>query len=388
MDLVPVSSSVSFPSTTFNFTASSLPRPRGLTNLGNTCFFNSVVQCLAQTPYLLELLQETSEPGQFFQLPGGKINPQDNDSPVVEPLTGCLEKWRILTATLSETITEIQNGRTEAYVPRQLLSKLVNRMPQFGGGDQHDAHELLRHLLEAVREEDLKRYQSVILEKLGLNTKTDPNTVEGEKKKIVKFYGQQASELLLPTEQVFRGVLISTLQCQECQHTSHRDEFFLDLSLPITEKQLPPVLRRKAEEIDDNKPSKHQIKKEKRAERKKNKKQKSYKNLNVTIGPCPAPSGDVDMDKSDSESDADVEDNVEEGTKGMESGYNSDKVDNSSPDSNNRGISPEMRIDDSGVPSPAIGMLSASHGTPDNSPASSETNIDMGSPLIGSPEDE
>nr|XP_015838142.1 PREDICTED: ubiquitin carboxyl-terminal hydrolase 16 [Tribolium castaneum]XP_015838143.1 PREDICTED: ubiquitin carboxyl-terminal hydrolase 16 [Tribolium castaneum]XP_015838144.1 PREDICTED: ubiquitin carboxyl-terminal hydrolase 16 [Tribolium castaneum] len=394
MDLVPVTSSMSF-GNMFNFTASNVPRPRGLMNLGNTCFFNSVVQCLAQTPYLLNLLQETSEPGQFFQLPGGKLNPQDSDSPVLEPLTGELEKWRPLMATLAETIVEVNNGRSEAYVPRLLLSKLTARMPQFGGGNQHDSHELLRHLLEAVREEDLRRYQSVILDRLGLNTKTDPSTVEGEKKKIIKFYGQQASDLLLPTEQVFRGVLVSTLQCQECQHTSHRDEFFLDLSLPITEKQLPPVLRRKAEEIEDNKPSRHQIKKEKRAERKKNKKQKSHKNVNIVMGPSNQPTAglDVDMDKSDSESDADVEDNVEvseEVTKGMESGYNSDKVDNSSPDSNNRGISPEMRIDDSGVPSPAIGMLSASHGTPDNSPASSETNIDMGSPLIDhcSPEED
>ncbi|KAJ8936389.1 hypothetical protein NQ318_010796 [Aromia moschata] len=69
--------------------------------------------------------------------------------------------------------------------------------------------------------------------------------------------------------------------------------------------------------------------------------------------------------------------------KGMESGYNSDKVDNSSPDSNNRTGSPEMRIDDSGVPSPIVGMLSVSPGSPENSPASSETNIDMSSPRCG-----
>lgn len=50
-----------------------------------------------------------------------------------------------------------------------LFSRLTARMPQFGGGDQHDSHELLRHLLEAVREEDLKRYKTVILQKLGKN---------------------------------------------------------------------------------------------------------------------------------------------------------------------------------------------------------------------------
>lgn len=178
-------------------------------------------------------------------------------------------------------------------------------MPQFGGGHQQDAHELLRHLLEAVREEDLRRYQVVILDKLGLNRKTDPSSVEGEKKKITRFYGQQASELLLPTEQVFRGVLLSTLQCKECEHTSHREEFFLDLSLPISEKQMPPVLRRKAEEIDDNKPSQYQSKKEKRAEKKKKKMAAKNFSTNDSIA------GTSNQNHSDSESDADVEDNIE-----------------------------------------------------------------------------
>lgn len=48
-------------------------------------------------------------------------------------------------------------------------------MPQFGGGDQHDSHELLRHLLEAVREEDLRRYKIVILQKLGKFKKSQIN---------------------------------------------------------------------------------------------------------------------------------------------------------------------------------------------------------------------
>lgn len=64
--------------------------------------------------------------------------------------------------------------------------------------------------------------------------------------------------------------------------------------------------------------------------------------------------------------------------KGTESGYNSDKVDNSSPDSNNRLESPTMRVDDSGVPSPIIGILN-SPISPETSSGSSENNIEMGS---------
>lgn len=61
-----------------------------MTNLGNTCFFNSVMQCLGQTPYLLHLLEETSKPGQYFRLPGGKIDLDDKTCRTLDVLDG---KW-------------------------------------------------------------------------------------------------------------------------------------------------------------------------------------------------------------------------------------------------------------------------------------------------------
>lgn len=45
-------------------TIEQLPRVRGLSNLGNTCFFNAVMQCLAQTPFLLPVLKELSQPNE------------------------------------------------------------------------------------------------------------------------------------------------------------------------------------------------------------------------------------------------------------------------------------------------------------------------------------
>ncbi|XP_053611210.1 ubiquitin carboxyl-terminal hydrolase 16/45 isoform X2 [Plodia interpunctella] len=270
-----------------------LPRVRGLTNLGNTCFFNSVMQCLVQTPYLLQVLQEMATPGEKFTLPGGKLKLKgegdtEGREVVLPPITGQLAEWGTLTRTLAETLAELQAGEGGVYTPRKLLSALVSKLPQFDGGDQHDSHELLRHLLEAVRSEDLRRYQSVILTSLGMSSKVDPAKVDGEVKQKVKFYGQQASDTMLRPEQVFRGFLVSTLECQECLNQSDRAEYFLDLSLPVAAcRPQPPNLWRR-------KPA----------------------NGHADKGSTDVLNGDAKDGKSSSEqSDADVEDNLEDAPK-------------------------------------------------------------------------
>lgn len=161
------------------------------------------------------------------------------------------------------------HGGSDVYTPSQLLKAIASRLHQFGGGDQHDSHELLRHLLELVRNEDLRvtslftrrclyrsnnnswffcysiqRYQTIILKEVGLSGKTNPHGVEENLKSRIKFYGNQAGARLLGPERVFRGVLVSTLECLECKHSSHRTEPFLDLSLPVmADKPQPPVLK-------------------------------------------------------------------------------------------------------------------------------------------------
>lgn len=133
-----------------------LPRLRGLTNLGNTCFFNAVLQCLAQTPYLLDVLNEMSEPGEEFSLPGGNCVFPDGEVMELPPISGCLNSWGAVTQALAETLQELQSAGC-VYTPSKLLEKFTSKCPQFSGGDQHDAHELLRQLLESVRTEDLQR---------------------------------------------------------------------------------------------------------------------------------------------------------------------------------------------------------------------------------------
>lgn len=88
---------------------------------------------------------------QRFSLPGGKHKFKDKEDEVeLAPISGKLKSWGPLTITLAEALGELQSGGG-VYNPRKLFTALTKLVPQFAGGDQHDSHELLRHLLESVK---------------------------------------------------------------------------------------------------------------------------------------------------------------------------------------------------------------------------------------------
>ncbi|XP_071690201.1 ubiquitin carboxyl-terminal hydrolase 2-like [Rutidosis leptorrhynchoides] len=165
---------------------------RGLVNLGNTCFFNSVLQNLLAMDklrdYFLKLEQSFG------------------------PLTTSLKKLFVET---SQSI----NSRN-VINPRSFLGSVCVKAPQFKGFQQHDSHELLRCLLD------------------GLCT---------EESRV-----QKRSQGVGPTfvDTIFGGQISSTVSCLECGHASVVYEPYLDLSLLLptkrsSSKKTPVVSRSK-----------------------------------------------------------------------------------------------------------------------------------------------
>lgn len=67
-----------------------------------------------------------------------------------------LEKWGKVTEALAITLRQVTQVSGSAFSPMTLLNHLRDKYRQFKGYNQHDAHELLRQLLDSVKTEDIR----------------------------------------------------------------------------------------------------------------------------------------------------------------------------------------------------------------------------------------
>eukprot|EP00741_Cyanophora_paradoxa_P016451 tig00020918_g15884.t1 len=181
----------------------------GLKNLGNTCFLNAVIQNLS---HMRELRQYFLQ----HELPG-PCPPSTNSH--FSDVQGTWHNDVSLCSELKALFKDMTEGSMPCE-PGALLEAVWKAVPRFRGHQQQDAHEFLRYLLDRMH--------------LELTGRVDVSQELNFQQHHV-FDGDMSAIL-----HTFQGRLLSSITCDYCGCTSTKEDVFLDLSLDIPEKFIPP----------------------------------------------------------------------------------------------------------------------------------------------------
>ncbi|XP_012286740.1 uncharacterized protein LOC105703159 isoform X3 [Orussus abietinus] len=178
------------------------PGITGLKNLGNTCYMNSIIQCLSHTNYLKDYIISNK----YLE---------DLDTSIENETRGRI------TEELMEVIKKLWSGEENYISPCNLKNIIGQYKPQFEGYEQHDSHEFLTFLLNRLHN-DLKRDDGVI----------DGSMSVADAEMRIAMNNQQSI-----ISQLFFGLLRSTIICVACEHNIVTYEVFNSLTVAIPHPQ-------------------------------------------------------------------------------------------------------------------------------------------------------
>lgn len=179
----------------------------GLSNLGNTCFMNSSIQCVSNTKPLTD-----------YFISGRHLYELNRTNPI--GMRGHMAKC------YGDLVMELWSGTQKNVAPLKLRWTIAKYAPRFNGFQQQDSQELLAFLLDGLHE-DLNR----VHEKPYVELEDSDGRPDWE----VAF---EAWENHLRRNRsivvdLFHGQLKSQVKCKTCGHISARFDPFNFLSLPL-----------------------------------------------------------------------------------------------------------------------------------------------------------
>ncbi|XP_014242196.1 ubiquitin carboxyl-terminal hydrolase 33-like [Cimex lectularius] len=214
----------------------------GLPNLGNTCYMNSALQALLNSPplvsYFISRSLDSSRPGR--------------------------RREGSLSTAFQQLVICMLSRKTP---PPNLLFMIRSAHPMFRGFQQHDSQEFLRCFMDGLHEEMKKISMETNHQQCSCETNQQQKNDETEEsddaddyyescdsdvsEKSSLSFSRSASPLTTqepPSDKhgkckknqcksiisdIFDGIILSSVQCLTCNRVSTRVETFQDLSLPI-----------------------------------------------------------------------------------------------------------------------------------------------------------
>uniref|UniRef100_A0AAQ6A6E8 Ubiquitin carboxyl-terminal hydrolase n=1 Tax=Amphiprion ocellaris TaxID=80972 RepID=A0AAQ6A6E8_AMPOC len=183
----------------------------GLSNLGNTCFMNSAVQCLSNIPPLTE-----------YFLKDKYTDELNEDNPLGM-------KGEIARA-YAELIKQLWTGKYSYVTPRPFKTQVGRFAPQFSGYQQQDSHELLAFLLDGLHEDLNRIRKKPYIQLKDANGRPDKVVAEEAWENHIK----RNDSIIVD---IFHGLFKSTLVCPVCSKVSVTFDPFCYLTLPLPMKK-------------------------------------------------------------------------------------------------------------------------------------------------------
>ncbi|XP_010086020.1 PREDICTED: ubiquitin carboxyl-terminal hydrolase 4, partial [Pterocles gutturalis] len=179
----------------------------GLSNLGNTCFMNSALQCLSNTPPLTDYFLEDKYEAEINQ-----NNPLGMRGEIAE--------------AYADLIKQMWSGRQSHVAPRMFKTQVGRFAPQFSGYQQQDSQELLAFLLDGLHEDLNRVKKKPYLELKDANGRPDLEVA----KEAWENHRLRNDSIIVD---IFHGLFKSTLVCPKCSKVSVTFDPFCYLTLPL-----------------------------------------------------------------------------------------------------------------------------------------------------------